>query len=203
MPPVFPSLFLHSTSDQKWTVGRPGNNWSFEALVQFPVTTGFSFSLFLLMTSKSNMHLFSLIPTCDSALTVFPKSMHIYLCSHAVPYGDFSILAVIQLFCLVSSCPYGKDSLFVNTDLQQLESLVPGEWARNHGGSLQRVCTAMGVRLFWHCVLWRLYSNVFFWVFRCFGVLHCFVVLWTVSDIVFKTYFYTSCDFFWFVWKTS
>ena len=42
-----------------------------------------------------------------------------------VPRVDFSILVVIQLFHSVSSCPYRKDGLFVDTDLQQSEGLVP------------------------------------------------------------------------------
>ena len=54
---------------------------------------------------------------------------------HSEPHVDFTIL-VIQLFRSVSSCPYRKDGLFVDTNLQQSEGLVPRKWARNHGSSL-------------------------------------------------------------------
>ena len=57
------------------------------------------------------------------------------------------------MFCPVSSCPYGKDGLFVDT---QFEGLVPREWARNHGGILRRVGIAKDWRLLWFCLLWRL-----------------------------------------------
>ena len=49
------------------------------------------------------------------------------------------------------------------------KSLVIPIWAHNHGGRLQRVCTAADVRLFWFClsedVQWH-----FFWVLCCFGI---------------------------------
>ena len=62
------------------------------------------------------------------------------------------------MFRPVSSCPYGKDGLFVDT---QFERLVPREWARNHGGTLQRVGIAKDWRLLWFCFLWRLTTTFF------------------------------------------
>ena len=45
---------------------------------------------------------------------------------HSKPHDDFSILVVIQLFRSVSS-------LFVDTNLQQSDGLVPCELACNYG----------------------------------------------------------------------
>ena len=58
------------------------------------------------------------------------------------------------------------------------EGLVPCDWARHHGGSLQCVCTVTDGRLFWFCLLWRLKTT-----FSLRGSL--FDIFWTVSDIVF------------------
>ena len=44
-----------------------------------------------------------------------------------MPHVDFSILVVIKLFCPVSSFPYRRDGIFVDTDLEQSEGLVPRE----------------------------------------------------------------------------
>ena len=56
-------------------------------------------------------------PHDNGHVTVYPSSMRIS--SQSVPHVDLSILIVIQLFRSVSSCPYRKDSLFVDTNLQQ------------------------------------------------------------------------------------
>ena len=88
-----------------------------------------------------------------------------------------------QLFCSVSSW---RMAFFVDTNLQQLEGLVPREWACNHGGSLQRVCTATDGSLFWFCKdLQRHYS-----------VICCFGIFWTISDNAFKINILPTCDFF-------
>jgi len=95
-----------------------------------------------------------------------------------VSHVDISILVLINLFRPVSSCPYRRDGIFVDTDLQQSEELVPREWDHNRGGSLQRVCTATDRRLFWFYLLWRLtttfsLSTLLLWqLLNCFR--HCF-----------------------------
>ena len=75
----------------------------------------------------------------------------------------FTFIASCRLFniccdpaVLVQSLVVHTRSLFVDTNLQKCERLAPCEWARNHGGSLQRVCSATDGRLFWFCLLWRL-----------------------------------------------
>ena len=89
-------------------------------------------------------------------------------------------------FRSVSSCPYRKYGLFVDTNLQQSDGLVPHEWAHNHGGSIQRLCAATNGGLFWSVKTY----NIFFWVICCFGI------FWTISDIAFKINILPTCDFF-------
>ena len=74
---------------------------------------------------------------------------------HSKPHVDISILVVIQLFRSVSSCPYRKDVLFVDTNLQQSEGLVPCEWACNYGGREFAQQQSNRWRLFWFCIVWR------------------------------------------------
>ena len=102
-------------------------------------------------------------------MKVFPRACTFTFVANA-------LCRLFNIWCdpTVSSCLY---VLFVDTNLQQSEGLVPHEWARNHGRSLQRVCTATDERLFWVCLLWRLMmtfslSVTLLWclVLRCFGV---------------------------------
>ena len=75
-----------------------------------------------IIASQAIMHA-NFHPHDHGHVTVYPSSMCIS--SQSVPHVDLSILIVIQLFRSVSSCPYRKDSLFVDTNLQQ--GFVPRE----------------------------------------------------------------------------
>ena len=65
------------------------------------------------------------------------------------------------------------------------EGLVPCDWARHHGGSLQCVCTVTDGRLFWFCLLWRLKTT-----FSLRGV-----IVWHFLDR-FRHCFLATCAFF-------
>ena len=102
--------------------------------------------------------------------------MHIYHHSHV----QFSILV------LISSCPYGKNGRFVDTNLQQSKDLVPCESARNSWKSLhmqQLVESCAGsicsedlphfLLLFWrvpdrirHDFQGRYLANLHVWIFK-------------------------------------
>ena len=130
-------------------------------------------------------------PHDNGHVTVYPSSMRIS--SQSVPHVDLSILIVIQLFRSVSSCPYRKDSLFVDTNLQQgfvpqnelatlvkcLKSLHSNRWKP----SICFLCKLLVLSSL------KTYDDIF-------RVLCCFGIFWTISDIVFKADILPTCDFF-------
>ena len=86
----------------------------------------------------------------------------------------FSILVVIQLFCSVSSRPYRKDGLVG-------DKICNSPWLMNQLATVERVCTATGRK---QC-LFVISEDLphFLGVLRCFGIFR------TISDIVFKADF--------------
>ena len=117
-------------------------------------------------------------------------------CTNAQQIHAFTFVSC-QLFYPVSSW---RMAFFVDTNLQHLEGLVPHEWARNHGGSLQRVCIATNVLvlqrltktflsdlLLRHLLdFWTSGENFISWIFVVYGI----------SDIAFKINILPTCDFF-------
>ena len=104
--------------------------------------------------------------------------MYFYLRSQCL----MSTFVVIRLFYSVSSCPYGKEGLVG-------DKICNSPWLMNQLVTVERVRTATGRKQCWFCLYWS-FTTTFFGVLRCFGV------FWTISDIVFKADILPTNDFF-------
>jgi len=98
-----------------------------------------------------------------------------------------STFVVIRLFRSVSGCPFGKEGLVG-------DEICNSPWLMNQLATIERVRTATGRKQCWFCLFWRL-TTTFFGVLRCFGVFQ------TISDIVFNADILPTDDFF--EWQVS